>query len=71
MKKYAVVDMKHDMFEDIFDTEKEAIAAADSQWEHLTAHDRNEREFFEVLYGEVDEDGILDFDTAVIVKKYK
>ena len=72
MKKYVVVDWKkHEEFEEIFDTEQEAITAADSMWERLTAHDKSEREFFEVLYGEVDGDGILDFDSAVVVKKYK
>lgn len=72
MKKYVVVDWKkHEEFEDVFDSEQEAITAADSLWEHLTADDRSEREFFEVLYGEVDGDGILDLDSAVVVKKYK
>lgn len=72
MKKYVVVDRKkHEEFEDLFDTEQEAITAADSLWEHLTAYDKSEREFFEVLYGEVDGDGISALDSAVIVKKYK
>ena len=72
MKKYAVIDWKNgDQFEDIFDTEQEAIAKADREWGNMTQHDKNRREFYAVMYGELDEDGCFDMNTATTVKQYK
>ena len=72
MKKYAVIDWKNgDRFEDIFDTEQEALNAAEYQWNHLTEKEHQDREFFAVMRGDLDEDGCFDLDTALLVKSYK
>lgn len=71
MKKYAVIDIKGDQFEDLFDTEAEAIASAETQWDHLTENEKNHREFFAVMYGDLDEDDCFDLSTASIIKAYK
>ena len=72
IKKYALIDCKNgDMFEDIFETEQDALKAADNQWSHLTARERKEREMFEVMYGEIDEDGCFDLNTSTTIKSYK
>lgn len=71
VKKYAVIDWKDDSFEAIFDTEKEALAEAEYQWDHLTTAERAKRETFAVMHGEVDEDGCFNINTAETIKSYK
>ena len=72
MKKYAVIDWTNgDQFEDIFDTEQEAIEQADREWGNMTQHDKNRRGFYAVMVGEIDEDECFDMNTAVVVKQYR
>jgi len=72
MKKYAIIDMTNgDQFEDIFNTSFEAIKRADYEWDIMSQHDKDRREFYAVMFGEVDEDGCFGMNTAEIVKQYK
>lgn len=72
MKKYAVIDWKNgDQFEELFDTEEEALSRAEYEWEHLTDAEKKSREFFAVMHGDIDEDGCFDINTADIVKAFK
>lgn len=65
MVKFAVIDeLKHDIFEEIFETLEEAIAKADSQWGHLTTHDKKGRVSFCVAEVTVDEDGLIDYEAG-------
>ncbi len=71
MKKFAVIDQKkYDWFEDVFDTEKEALDSAEMQFSHLTEYDKKQREYFAVCECEVDEEGIVDNETLKEIKKY-
>lgn len=70
--KYAVYTMTAgDWFEELFDTERDAIIHADNQFEiQGYARDRRVTAYF-VARGEVDEDGAFDLDSADIIKEYK
>ena len=74
MKMYAIIEQIKlgDYFEVILDaeTEADAIRDGDKEWNHLSAYDRNRREFFAVMYGEVDEEGCFDINSADIVKEW-
>lgn len=73
MKKYVVIDMLKDgdWFENVFDTEEQAVRQADKEWNHLTAFDKHRRLTFAVMVGELDKCECLDFNTAEVVKSYK
>ena len=72
MKKYAVIDWTTgDSFETIFDTEQEAIKRADYEWDIMSDHDKERREYFAVMCGDLDEDDCFDMNTASEVKVYK
>lgn len=60
-----------DSFEDVFDTEADAIKRADHEWDIMSNHDKNRRSFFAVMCGELDEDECFDLNTAEMVKGYK
>ena len=67
--KYAVIDQtKSDWFEDVFDTEKEAIAHADYMWRIMAEYDKKRIEEFFVASCELNEDGTVDVSdiTALI-----
>ena len=71
--KYAIITEieNGDSFEDIFETEEKALARADYEWDIMTIHDKNRRQFCAVMKGEVDEDGCFDLNTATIIKRYR
>lgn len=71
--KYAIIDTikNGDSFENIFDTEAEAIKAADKEWNHLSNYDKHRRLTYAVVFAELDEDECVDMNTAVFVKQYK
>lgn len=78
MKRWVIVDYADgDMFEELLPpmNKKEAIEAAVDQWEALSAYDRKRRYEFYVGCAEVDEDGIVDFDTMTdtvdVIKLHK
>ena len=73
MKKYAIIDWvkNGDHFEEIFETEKEALQKAEYEWSVMTERGRTGREMFAVMVGELDEDGCFDLDTADIIKSFK
>ena len=48
--KYIVMDYKSgELFTEEFDSEEEAIVAAEYDWEHLSEYDKAQRESFIVL----------------------
>lgn len=71
--KYAIIDVikNGDSFEDVFETESEALKAAEREWGRLSAHDKNRREWYAVVSAELDEDECIDLNTAVEIKRYK
>lgn len=71
-KKYAVIDMINDgdAFEDIFETEAEALENAEMQYEHMSNFDRKRRAFFAVMAGSLDDDGCFDLNAAEMIKCY-
>ena len=73
MKKYAVIDMikNGDSFENIFETEQEALKRADYEWDIMSDHDKNRREYFAVMCGELDDEECFDLNTAIAVKTYR
>lgn len=69
--KYAVIDQtKIDWFEDVFDTEKEAIAHADYMWSIMAEYDKKRIEGFFVASCELNEDGTVDYDSLKDIKVY-
>lgn len=72
MKHYAVIDWTNgDRYETIFDTELEALESAENQWNHLTKPEKQNREFFAIMFGDLDEDECFDINSAEIIKEYK
>lgn len=74
MKKFAVIEWRKgaDCFETIFDTEKEALSHAESRWNnYLTDGEKKKLDMFAVMFGEIDEDGCFDINTAEMIKSYK
>lgn len=70
--KYAIIDQtKGDWFEDVFNTEADAIARADYEWGIMAKSDKERREGYYVASCEVDEDGCVDYDTVQPIKVYK
>lgn len=72
MKKYAIIDMKKngDCFEEIFDTRKEAVNRAKYEWSLLTPNEKKRREFFAVMFGEIDDDECFNVCTATTIKEF-
>lgn len=73
MKKYCIVDQTTgDWFEEILGdtTEEEAIKSADLSFSYLTKSDLKKRTAFFLAYGELDEEGCFDLDTADVIKEY-
>ena len=69
--KYAVIDQtKSDWFEDVFDTEKQAIAHADYMWRIMAKYDKKRIEAFFVASCELNEYGIVDYDSLKDIKVY-
>ncbi len=67
MKTYWIVDRtEYETWEEqlVDHNRDEAIAEAYGQYTHLSKHDRERRLSFDVCYGETDENGCLDTDTA-------
>jgi hypothetical protein len=61
-----------DSFEEIFETEKEAVKSADSEWNHLNEFDKKRRERYCVAEVTIDEDGLIDYNESFrIVKSYR
>lgn len=60
MKKYAVIYDNGDQFEEVFNTENEALEYAEKKWnKYLTADEKKKCESFYVMLAEVDEDGCI------------
>lgn len=70
MKKYAVIVMRGDCFEDLFNSEAEALASAEYQWSRLTDREKKQLEIFSVMYGELNEEDCFDVSTADTIKDY-
>lgn len=72
MKKYAVITMTTgDQFEELLDTEQEAIRSAARDWSvMLTKHDKARITDFYVAEVELDEDGCISLDSATVLKTY-
>ena len=79
MRKYCIIDQKGrsashlgDCFEQILSdtTEEEAIKSADCSFANLTKYDIANIFDFLLAYGEIDEDGCFDLDSADVVKYY-
>lgn len=71
MKRYVIFDTKNgDCFNDILDTEdrEKAVDIFRREWAALSAHDQKQREQFELVYCEVDEDEIPDLETAEVIE---
>lgn len=69
--KYAIIDQTAtDWFEEVFDSEKEAVESADTEWKRMSEHDKNRREAFFVASCEVEDGGVL-FETLEMVRRYK
>lgn len=57
MKKYAVIDFTMgDDFTNIYGTIEDALANAEYDWNHLSAHDRNRRIEFSVAEFELNDE---------------
>ena len=71
-RKYAIIDTLRDgdWFEDFFDTEEDAILAADKEWESLEGMDKARRSSYYVAEVEVDDVGIIKNECR-IVKTFK
>jgi uncharacterized protein YifE (UPF0438 family) len=68
--KYAVVDeRKYEIFEKIFDTEKEAINEAEMQWAHMVKSERQASHFY-VCSCELEEEGVIDYNTVKVIKEW-
>lgn len=70
--KYIVMDYRdRELFTEEFETEAEAIEAAEAEWNHLSEHDKSRRESFIVLESiNPDEDAENHLDGDVI-KRWK
>lgn len=75
MKKvYAVIDERFDggyggdRFEDMYDTEAEAMNAAESEWEAMSDRDKVRRTAFYVCEGYVDRSGF--FEESRFIKEF-
>ena len=69
--KYAVIDQtKGDWFEEVFDTEAEAVSRADYEWHNMTDRDKSRRIEFYVASCSVDEYGCVNYDTIQLIKEY-
>ena len=72
--KFAIIDQikNGDSFEEIFNTEAEAITKADYEWSRMTQHDKDRRECYCVATVELDEDGCVDYTIGYTpTKEYK
>ena len=72
MKKYAVIHMyKHgDQFEELFDTSEKAILYAEKDWNvYLTKAEKSRTEYYGIMVGDLDDDGIFDLNAADEIKR--
>ncbi len=70
--KFAIVDTKNgDVFEEIFDDSDSALEKADSEWNGMTEYDKKRRSSYFVCGFDPDEDGCIDMETAILLKRYK
>lgn len=69
--KYAVVDeRKHgDIYEKVFDSEKDAMDEAEMDWAHMVKTERENSTFY-VCSCELDEDECIDYNTIEILKEW-
>ena len=68
MKKYAIIDNLHDgdWFEDLFDTEEEAVTYAEDEWDSFDDHEKLMRVSYYVAEVDVDEYGAVEHENRVI-----
>lgn len=52
-------------------TQEEAVNIATARWEKLSFLDRRRRDAYFLCRAEVDEDGVVDFDTLEEIKAFK
>ena len=70
--KFAIIDnlADGDWFDEMYDTEEEAVAAAEQEWKDLSAFDKNRRHSFYVAEVEINDDGEIERECR-IVKTFK
>jgi hypothetical protein len=68
MKQYAIIDKLHDgdWFEDLFDTEEEAVKYAEDEWSTFDSEEKLVRTDYYVAEVEVDEYGAVEHENRVI-----
>lgn len=72
MKKYCIIDdCGSDIFAEAYESKEAALNVAESEWEHLTTHDKKRRNSYVVVLTEVDEDGEISLDYWELIKKFK
>lgn len=72
--KYAIIDQikNGDWFDELFDTEEQAIRKADHEWNVMTLYDKNRRETYCVAQVKLDDDGCVDYAIGFTpIKEYK
>lgn len=52
-------------------TEAQAISAAACEWDKLSDYDKANRDAFELIQADEDEDGNIDLDTATVIRRFK
>lgn len=67
MKKYMVLDQTQcDWFEWNIksETEEDAVIKAEAMWNHLATPEKNKTKYFALVIGEVDEEGLFDYEAG-------
>ena len=67
MKKYMVLDQTQgDWYERDIKSEsvEDAILEAEAMWEHLSYSDKKKTTYFSLVIGEVDEEGLFDYEAG-------
>lgn len=72
MKKYCIIDdCKTDIYTEAFESKDAALDAAETEWKHLTDHDRKRRNSYAVVLTEIDEVGEISLEYSELVKEFK
>lgn len=67
MKKYVVLDQtKDDWFELNIKSEsvEDAILETEAMWKHLSEYDKKKTTYFALVIGEVDDEGLFDYEAG-------
>ncbi len=75
IKRYVIIDdcttRRASIYDKTFLTEQEAIQEADAEWKALSDHDKADRDAYYVATCQIDEDGLIDWDSVETIKEYK